>query len=448
MRHQRTRSANSFTSFLVHHAWKHMLLRDKPHCLLRWILIWMVYTFYMQTVPTVIESSPGTSRQLTTNVETKNNQTIHLAFLVTRQKDVSQLIILIKTIVYHQGRVDPQASDCALHIDTIQNEACQPKALSAPNSLELHLLADNRSKETVQNYFENWSLNGLKINYYDLHTYRHIIDFIPKEAMYEATSVLKSIFPKFAYNILKDYMHSLIPVTFDDTRVKFLKVAWPEILPDEVKQVIAMDTDMLLNQDIRNLWREFESFSPEQMIGGVFQQTNNLLRYTRSKYHKIIGTGINSGLLLLHVDRMRSFDWSQKWRNTIKEFISLEKPWAFRDQVVYNAILYSNQQILHEIPCEWNVVVSKELVVRQCPAAWVVRHPDRTDCLTAGRSSKLRLLGAAHHGASPKPKPNLMKNFRNHRPKRTLSIFRMMELHETYYEVFFAFLHLPVRCLK
>ncbi|CAL8092313.1 unnamed protein product [Calicophoron daubneyi] len=340
---QWTRSTSSFASLFIHNLWKHAFSRNKLHRLLRWILIWIIYIYYMQTVPTVMETSPGNSRQ---------------------------------------SKLD------------------------------------------------------------------HIIDFIPKEAMYGAASVLKSIFPEFAYNILKDYMYPLIPVNFEDERVKFLKVAWPEILPDRVKQVIAMDTDMLLNQDIRNLWREFESFSPEQLIGGVFEQTNSLLRNMQTKYHKIIRTGINSGLLLLHVDRMRSFNWSQKWRNTIKEFMSIEKSWAFRDQVVYNAILYSNQQLFHEIPCEWNVVISKEMIVSQCPAAWVVRRPDRTDCLTAGRSSKLRLLGAAHHCARPKPKSHLMKSFRNHRPKRTPSVFRMVELHETYYEVFFAFLHLPARCLK
>ncbi|CAL8092316.1 unnamed protein product [Calicophoron daubneyi] len=140
-----------FRFFLVHHTWSHLLVRNKIHRLLRWILIWIVYIYYMQTVPTIMETISGNTRKSSND---------------------------------------------------------------------------------------------------------HIIDFIPKEAMYGAASVLKSIFPEFAYNILKD--------------------------------VITMDTDMLLNQDIRNLWREFESFSPEQLIGGVFEQTNSLLRNMQTKYHKII----------------------------------------------------------------------------------------------------------------------------------------------------------------
>jgi len=71
----------------------------------------------------------------------------------------------------------------------------------------------------------------------------------------------------------------------------------PEILVNH-KTLIYMDTDMIVFENLRELWKEFGAFSRKTLIGGV----------------PVLGQGrrINSGLMLMNLTRMRRIQWTQK----------------------------------------------------------------------------------------------------------------------------------------
>ncbi|CAL8103607.1 unnamed protein product [Calicophoron daubneyi] len=225
-----------------------------------------------------------------------------------------------------------------------------------------------------------------------------------------------------------------------------LKITWPQFLPNGVKKVIALDTDLLFNQNVHDLWSIFEEFDDHQMIGGAFELTDNLQRDMATPEYPILETGINSGVLLLHLERMRKFNWSTASVELTKEIISSKKGLRYSDQDVYNTFLHNNRHFFYELPCKWNVVINFAKLIRDCPLSWVISDAAKTNCMT--KPVGTNLPGLLHICTGNKPEQQLNKTFKNPNPVKVVRIFSMQELHYTFFEVYFAFRNLSMQCFQ
>ncbi|CAL8082574.1 unnamed protein product, partial [Calicophoron daubneyi] len=323
---------------------------------------------------------------------------IHLAMIVTRKRNIIQFSTLMKNILYFQGRHNSKLPNCKLQWDTIHNDKCPSVSPPPYNPLEIHLVTDSESTDATSKFFQHLNLSGLIPHYYDIKQYEYLVDY-------------------------ERYL-SRYPI------IILLKTAWPQILPEKIEKVICMDTDVLFNQNVQNLWNLFNDFDDKQMIAGTFELTDNLRKYMATTEYPILETGVNSGLLLLHLKRMRKSNWDKVSAALTKQMIKNKKKLKFPDQ----------------LPCEWNLVISAAKQVRNCSVAWIISDIAKTDCITLPASTAL--AGSLHFCAGNKPESKLQKTFRNPDPVKTVRNFSMKDLKNTFFEVYFVFRNLNVECFQ
>ncbi|CAL8084655.1 unnamed protein product [Calicophoron daubneyi] len=227
------------------------------------------------------------------------------------------------------------------------------------------------------------------------------------------------------------------------------KLCWQEILPNQVKQVISLDADVMFNRNIQDLWNIFNDFSDEQMIGGVFELTDYLRTHMTKLGYPTIKTGVNAGMLLLHLERIRHSNWSVTWRSVKREMHSKIGEVPFQDQGVLNTMIYRRPSLFHEIPCEWNIVAKLPFADNTYPVIWVVKHPDRADCVTGekSRNQKLHLASLVHVAGTPKPE-TVFKSSKsgNYSPVIKYTAFTAAKFREVFMEVYSAFRTMDKGC--
>ncbi|CAL8094335.1 unnamed protein product [Calicophoron daubneyi] len=170
----------------------------------------------------------------------------------------------------------------------------------------------------------------------------------------------------------------------------------------------------------------FDLFNDEQAIGGIFEQLDNLQNNMATAQFPILKTGINSGVLLLQLDRMRQLNWAQLWKSVGEQMQNDEGGVNFGEQGIINTILYRKPNLLFKIPCEWTYIASGTHIPGSCPFTWVVGIPDRENCLPTRGSEEqeLHLAAITHFCALPKPGEITARgHFGNPRPVTELSAF-------------------------
>ena len=54
-----------------------------------------------------------------------------------------------------------------------------------------------------------------------------------------------------------------------------LKLVLEQVLPESVDRIIVLDTDVLVLEDLQQLWREFDSMAPDQCMALVENQSGS-----------------------------------------------------------------------------------------------------------------------------------------------------------------------------
>ncbi|VDP20881.1 unnamed protein product [Schistosoma margrebowiei] len=128
----------------------------------------------------------------------------------------------------------------------------------------------------------------------------------------------------------------------------YLKLLITQILPTEIKKVIVLDADILLNDDISNLWSIFDEFRNDHCIGIAAEQNPTF------------------------------------YSNMGKRF------WPALD--VINAVLNRNKHWLYEIPCKWNIQLSAFSIRARCPVVWefLLNRDDSNNNNNYSRNKTLR----------------------------------------------------------
>ena len=119
------------------------------------------------------------------------------------------------------------------------------------------------------------------------------------------------------------------------------------MMPD-VDSTIYLDTDILVMTDLHSIWKEFDRFTSKQMLGMAQEREEwNVDSYynnaTRIKFPFIPPHGINSGVLLMNLTRMRDFSFFEKIHLISKHYHSMLRLY---DQDLLNILGYFNPGLL------------------------------------------------------------------------------------------------------
>lgn len=123
----------------------------------------------------------------------------------------------------------------------------------------------------------------------------------------------------------------------------YLKILLPDILKDEEK-IIFLDSDLLIKDDISNLWNLFDkSYSIQAVWNPGYNYDNEIIGLDKSS------RTFNSGVMLMNLRKMREENSKERLLKFIDEKNHLTK---LNDQAAFNAVFALNWG---ELPLQWNV---------------------------------------------------------------------------------------------
>jgi lipopolysaccharide biosynthesis glycosyltransferase len=233
---------------------------------------------------------------------------VHVAIVAAGIEATRSLLVVIKSILMHR---------------------------TAP--LKLHLLVDSSSHLSLNHTFATWRLACVDVTFHMLLNHTAEIAWVP--------------------------------TTHASGAFGLSKLMYERVLP-RVDKVIALDTDLILRRDIAELWALFRLFSPAQMLGAVAQQSDWYLGTSAIAAQEYIwpavGRGINSGVMLLHLQRLRTANWRQTWFALTRVQLQSTPSTSLADQDVFNLVQTHNSAWYFEIPCHWNLQIHNRSSYHTC----------------------------------------------------------------------------------
>ncbi|KAK9739570.1 Glycosyl transferase family 8 [Popillia japonica] len=223
------------------------------------------------------------------------------------------------------------------------------------NPLHFHVLVDNISNVSIYTLFDTWSITHVNISVYNVNNYLSKVSWLQTHHYSGVYGLSKLLFP--------------------------------EIVPEFVIKIIILDTDIIFNANIFELWMLFNSFNENQFIGLVENESDF---YVKQNLHwPALGRGYNTGIILCHLQKMKRFNWNAIWfeiaNNTVYSYGSTSLAdqdvinavitnntvysygsTSLADQDVINAVIRQHPSILFEISCNWNVQLGDHTFSYQC----------------------------------------------------------------------------------
>ncbi|XP_052582515.1 xylosyl- and glucuronyltransferase LARGE2 isoform X6 [Peromyscus californicus insignis] len=211
---------------------------------------------------------------------------------------------------------------------------CHPSARKNP--LHLHLVTDAVARNILETLFRTWMVPAVVIRFYDAEELKPLISWIP--------------------NTHYSGLYGL------------MKLVLPSILPLSLARVIVLDTDVTFSSDIAELWALFAHFSDKQVVGLVENQSDWYLGnlWKNHRPWPALGRGFNTGVILLWLDRLRQTGWEQMWTLTAKRELLTLMATSLADQDVFNAVIKEHPELVHPLPCVWNVQLSDHTLAERC----------------------------------------------------------------------------------
>lgn len=343
--------------------------------------------------------------------------TIHLCMTVNGFVVSRRLWNTIRSILYYQNRVHLDRPGCVIQIDNATTLSC-PKLTKTQNiwrPMHLHIISDRNTQGALHEILLRWALDKVTWSFYSMDDNEFKV--------------------KWVLNYHSAGLSAMI------------KLVIPDLLPETVEKVITVDTDMLFNHDITELWDHFEKFNSEQMLGFAWEQQSWAPDCKETVQTVIPWSGINGGLALLHLKRMRQMNWENLW-HTVERMQHFKRGYLVEgEQEIFRTIIRKIPQVYYKLPCEWNVQVYKGVAARCCPVVWPLRAPDETDCsATLLKGMNMRLVKLVHYDTGPKPTDeDPMIEY----PAKLTQIQKSLttqEVRDRFHQMFHKFSALPLQC--
>ncbi|KAL9981145.1 hypothetical protein ACROYT_G009809 [Oculina patagonica] len=122
---------------------------------------------------------------------------------------------------------------------------------------------------------------------------------------------------------------------------------------DSIDSVLYLDTDVLMLRPVEDLWNHFKHFDDVQLASMAPEGEETALSwYPRFARHPFFGkNGMNSGVMLMNLTRMRAFDWTEKILEAYRKY-KLSITWG--DQDLLNIVFHDHPGLLYTYTCDWN----------------------------------------------------------------------------------------------
>lgn len=136
--------------------------------------------------------------------------------------------------------------------------------------------------------------------------------------------------------------------------------------------MLYVDTDTLFLSPIRETWQFFHRFNDSQIAAlSPEHEDPNVGWYNRFARHPFYGPlGVNSGVMLMNLTRMRQFKWQDYMLSLHREY-KLKITWG--DQDLINILFHFHPEKLYVFPCEFNYRPDHCMYMSVCKARNGVR---------------------------------------------------------------------------
>ena len=238
-------------------------------------------------------------------VELDGCEVIHIAMVVSGSTTVKRFAVVVKSILFH-----------------------------SKNFIHFHLLTDTKGESILSTIFYTWLIPRVNVSFYSLSD---------------------------AIKIVKD-----IPTSHYSGIYAMTKLILPSILPDTLRNVLFLDSDLIVTDDIGHLWSILKTMKKRRKLLGLVENQSDWYLNAKYKPWPAIGRGFNSGVMLLDLKLMRERDWKKIWQTAAKEgFVKHDKT-QLADQDIINAAAKREGNIVHILPCVWNVQLSERTLSDNC----------------------------------------------------------------------------------
>ncbi|KAF6771550.1 hypothetical protein AHF37_10193 [Paragonimus kellicotti] len=299
---------------------------------------------------------------------------IHLSLVIGGARSTLQAVTLMKSLFYHHSSPQLDIKNNT-HLEVPSNGVISQHY----QHLHLHLIVERMAYQSLSTLLDSWNLPGLCFSFYQVEKYLEHVVWIP-------TNHYSGIYG-------------------------LVKIILTEILPQNLEKVIFLDCDLLMNADISQLWAHFDHFLSKQVIGlaenqspwYVMGQSNvvwpaivsGLKLHDRPSYNGV--RAYNTGVMLLHLERLRRLPWNHLWRNATIETLKFLPYAPLADQDVINTALKTlGSNSVYKLPCEWNRQLVRNAQPKNCSVSWDPANPDH-------HTDGTRYLKIAHFNNQRKP---------------------------------------------
>ena len=195
------------------------------------------------------------------------------------------------------------------------------------NPLHFHFIADSIARLILQNLFRTWAVPGIEVDFY-------LTDDLQKDVVWIPNKHYSGIYG-------------------------LMKLVLPKALPDSLDKIIVLDTDVTFATDIVELWNLFAQMKNKPL--GLVENQSDWYLGKIWKGHRpwpALGRGFNTGVILMSLNKLREFDWSQIWKMIAeKELLSMLST-SLADQDIFNTVIKQHPFLVYKLPCQWNVQLS------------------------------------------------------------------------------------------
>ncbi|CAL8081865.1 unnamed protein product [Calicophoron daubneyi] len=350
------------------------------------------------------------------NYTSQRSMDIHLAMILRGRKTVLRMQTLMKSIMYYQGRMDERTNEC--QYNSYVPRLCTTRRPPRHRPIHLHIIGDEETRNLTDQIFRDWHLDDFHWTSYSLEKY----------------------LPTF----------SLMPNFHRAGRVTMVKLLIPYILPISIPKAIVIDSDTLLNENIADLWDYFDRFNATQVFGCAWEQDSSDPECNTSSPGPITSYGVNSGVMLMNLFKMRQVDWDSIWREASKQHLRYTLVFTRGEQDILNTVINLHPQLYYKIPCEWHVQLYSTVAGSCCPVVWPERKSDEVDCITksgsTGTYQRPNMAYLVHCDTKWKPEDYEETDIPSLGLAQISHSLTTDQLRKRFYEVYHQFKRLPEQC--
>lgn len=141
----------------------------------------------------------------------------------------------------------------------------------------------------------------------------------------------------------------------------------PSLLRD-VDATLYVDTDVIFLRPLDDIWRFFDEMNSSQVAAMAPENedfaTGWYNRFAQHPFYKPLG--VNSGVMLMNLTRIRQFDWEVELVDLYKKY---KQKITWGDQDLLNIYFHRHPEKLLVYPCEWNYRTDHCMYASVCHSA-------------------------------------------------------------------------------